>query len=119
MPKRRVGFRISEPLLVDLKMMMKEEGYRQRQKSQWVSQSIEKLLQQDAKAMLEKGVFTGDSLNRNSIGEVVSLDEDLLDEVTCKMIELRHQDPLLEDVQSMLIRASIKSRIEQVKAGQW
>ena len=116
MPKRRVGVRVSKTMLSGMHEALKTDGVGPRGKSAWVEEGIRQLLDVDAKAMTDRRIFTGDEREPNTEGEVVSLTEDVLDQITTRIVELRMLDPLLEDVQSMLIRAAIRRRIRSTKA---
>lgn len=114
MPARRVGYRISEALLVDLTVRMRRDGWSSRKKSEWIRQALQRLLDQGAEWMLRENVFVGDRLNANTIGEAVYVDEELSTAIDGMIYELRRIDPLIEDMQSMLIRAAIRQRLAEM-----
>lgn len=113
MSTRKIGYRISEALLVDLTVRMKAQGRSPRKRSEWIRGALHNLLQKGARELIEKNIFVGDRLNANAIGTAVYVDDDLATAIDNMIYELRRIDPLIEDVQSMLIRAAIRSKLQQ------
>lgn len=115
MSKRRLGYRLSEPVLVDLRDALFKDGVTKRKKSSWICEGIDDFLDKGADRIVGENYFVGDSLNSNSIGETVVMDEDLSTKLDSMVIQIRSLDPYSDDIQSMLIRAAIKEKIKQVK----
>lgn len=113
--KCRIGYRASESLLVGLMLAMKKEACSPRKKSQWICSAIQQMLSLGAKQIIEENVFVGDRLNENTVGQVLYLDDELSNAMNSMIFDLRRVDPLLEDIQSVLIRAAIRRRLNETK----
>lgn len=115
MQKRRVGYRLSESLMVDMKWALNAEGISPRKKSRWVCKAIELLLAKGSERILNEDLAAGDRINPNKIMDVISMENDLCNSIDSMIYDIRRIDPLTEDLQSMLIRAAIRNYVSNIK----
>lgn len=99
--------------MVGLVLAMKREGSSPRKRSQWVSGALQNLLSLGAGKIFDENIFVGDRINENAIGQVLYVDDDLSNALDSMIYDLRRIDPLIEDVQSVLIRAAIRRRVNE------
>jgi hypothetical protein len=77
-------------------------------KSRWVREAVVELL--DSEPVLES-VGAGEDLMQHNVLDVVDLGDELPRRIERAMVLLRRQDPLMEGVQSAIIRAAIRRRL--------
>lgn len=87
---------------------MLKEGYSLREKSKWVSESIEDFLKlKEYQNLVEIAELVSDFANMETIYIPLDLEEKLEDAI----IVVRKEYPALEGVKSLIIRASIVRRL--------
>lgn len=97
----------------DLKMKMLqavEKSYGKKKKSQWINEAINYLISNDIGLA---SVGLGEHYEIQDKSDVLLLDEKTLQALEAAMTIVRRQDPLYEGVQSSIIRAAIRNRLDQ------
>lgn len=104
----KITFVLNENLQKDLRHQVISDGYGMRGKSKWVAEAIENLLSLESYTQFV-------SYNDEMIGfekvETIVLTKEIKSIVDKAMIEVRKQYPLLEGVQSRIVRTSILQRL--------
>lgn len=91
-----------------MRQKMLDDNYSLRSKSKWVSEAIEQLFTIDNFANL---VNYSDDMSQLSQNETISIDQNLKEELARQVVEVKKVFPLMEGVQSRIIRTSILQRI--------
>ena len=82
--------------------------YGAKGKSRWVREAVIELLNSEP---VLQSVGAGEDLVQNNVIDVVDLGDELPQRMERAMVLLRRQDPLMEGVQSAIIRAAIRRRL--------
>lgn len=82
--------------------------YGKKGKSRWIKEAIAMLVAEDVGLST---VGLGEDFETHDQSDVVLLDEEAFDHLLAAMTTVRRQDPLYEGVQSAVIRAAIRLRI--------
>ncbi len=106
--KAKITFVVPQSLQQELRHKVINDGYGMRGKSKWVSEAIERLLQIDNYADL---VYLGDEMKGFEKVETISIERSLKKTLDQAIHDIRKQHPLLEGVQSGIIRTSILQRL--------
>lgn len=106
--KVKVTFFIPDKLQKEMREKIGSDGYSLREKSEWVSQAITRLLEANNYIDL---VVLGDMLNGFEKVESILLDRDVKKKLSEAIISIRQEHPSIEGVQSRIIRTSIVQRI--------
>lgn len=83
--------------------------YGAKGKSRWIREALEELLAED-RALQSVGV--GEELAKKDSADVVDLGPELPARIQGAIEILRRQDPLMEGVQSAIIRAAIRRKLK-------
>ena len=103
-----ISVKIPGRLNEQLAMQIVKDGYGLRGKSRWLCEAIEKFI--ELKDFVELIEVASESLeNTKSISFRIS--EELLNKMQNSIITARKQNPLLDAVQSNLVRAGIYQRL--------
>lgn len=97
----------------DLKIKMLqavEKSYGKKKKSQWINEAINNLVKYDIGLA---SVGLGEHYESQDKSDVLLLDEKTFQALEAAMTIVRRQDPLYEGVQSSIIRAAIRNRLDQ------
>ena len=97
----------------DLKIKMLqavEKSYGKKKKSQWINEAINNLVKYDIGLA---SVGLGEHYESQDKSDVLLLDEKTFQALEAAMTIIRRQDPLYEGVQSSIIRAAIRNRLDQ------
>lgn len=97
----------------DLKLKMLqavEKSYGKKKKSLWINEAINSLVSNDAGLA---SVGLGEHYEIHDKSDVLLLDEKTFHTLETAMTIVRRQDPLYEGVQSSIIRAAIRNRLDQ------
>ena len=97
----------------DLKIKMLqavEKSYGKKKKSQWINEAINNLVKYDIGLA---SVGLGEHYESQDKSDVLLLDEKTFQALETAMMIVRRQDPLYEGVQSSIIRAAIRNRLDQ------
>lgn len=106
--KIKITFVVPQPLQHELRHKVINDGYGLRGKSKWVAEAIESLLQLDNHPDL---VYLGDEMHGFGKVETISVDRSLKKTLDQAIHNIRKRHPLLEGVQSGIIRTSILQRL--------
>lgn len=106
--KIKVTIVVPESLQRELRQKIINDNYGMRGKSKWVSEAIEQLLANKDYANL---VNLGDGMSGFGKVESVILALEVKQKVDEAILEIRKEYPLLEGVQSRIIRTSIVQRL--------
>ena len=97
----------------DLKIKMLqavEKSYGKKKKSQWINEAINNLVKYDIGLA---SVGLGEHYESQDKSDVLLLDEKTFQALEAAMTIVRRHDPLYEGVQSSIIRAAIRNRLDQ------
>jgi hypothetical protein len=97
----------------DLKIKMLqavEKSYGKKKKSQWINEAITNLVKYDIGLA---SVGLGEHYESQDKSDVLLLDEKTFQALEAAMTIVRRQDPLYGGVQSSIIRAAIRNRLDQ------
>lgn len=108
MTKIKITLVVPHSLQEELRHKIIKDGYGMRGKSKWVSEAINRLLDLNHYAEL---VSLGDELKGFEKVETISVERDLKKNLDQAIHQIRKQYPLLEGVQSRIIRTSILQRL--------
>lgn len=107
---RRITFRIPS----DLQSLMHKSfnaAYGQRGKSRWAREALKDMFEND-KALCWVG--RGEALvDENDAAEMVSISQELDEAMTVAATIVRRQDPLIEGIQSKIIRGAIRRKLHE------
>jgi hypothetical protein len=106
--KVKVTLVVPEQLQNEMKYLVIAEKYGMRGKSKWVSEAIEAFLQLEEFPEL---VSLADEMKGLEKSESIMIDIRLKKSIDAAALAIRKAYPLLEGVQSRIIRASILQRI--------
>jgi hypothetical protein len=106
--KYKITFVVPERLKLDLHQQIISDSYGLRGKSKWVSESIHSLLRLENFKDL---VQCGDELHGFEKVETIVVPIEIKRELDTAVVALRREYPLLEGVQSRIIRTSILQRL--------
>lgn len=110
----RITFRM--PLTLQEAMnraVLETPGYGSKGKSRWIREAIEELLKDKTLA----SVGAGEKLVRNEAAELVRMPVELKDRIAHAAGIIRRQDPFMDGVQSAIIRAAIRTRLDRERIG--
>lgn len=106
--KTKITFVVPQTLQQELRHKVIQDGYGMRGKSKWVSEAIEQLFQLGNHPDL---VNLGDEMKGFEKVETITIEKSLKKNLDQAIHEIRKQHPLLEGVQSRIIRTSILQRL--------
>lgn len=109
--KTKITFVINEGLQKELHEKIVKENYGFRGKSKWISEAIELLLNMDNYPEL---VNFGDELKKFEKVETIVIENHLKRKLDEAIIRTRKVYPILEGVQSRIVRTAIIQRLIQV-----
>ncbi len=87
------------------------ESYGKKKKSLWINEAIKDLISNDVGL---SSVGLGEHYDVQDRVDVLLLDENTFHALETAMIIVRRQDPLYEGVQSSIIRAAIRKRLDKL-----
>jgi hypothetical protein len=108
----RTTVRLSQGVRHAMLKRVVEEGYGLRGKSKWIAESIEHLL---SLPNFIDYVVIANEMTELTEPEVIQLPIILRNQIDTAAIDVRASHPLLEGVQSLIIRSSIMQRILRYK----
>lgn len=108
---KHTSVRMPTALKLKVAATIKRQGYGGRGKSKWAREAIAQLFEEDP-GLINVGV--GDGLEDINDRDVYYLDKPTRDLVIRGIELLRLQSPLLEGVQSSIIRAALRYRVNRV-----
>jgi hypothetical protein len=106
--KIRLSYCLPEAILVDIKNSMMQEGYDLRGKSKWISEAIYQLLYMPNYIDL---VMINDQMDGFEKVDAVSIEADLKERLDKAILEIRKAFPIVEGVQSKILRTAIVQRL--------
>jgi Arc/MetJ-type ribon-helix-helix transcriptional regulator len=106
----KTTYRLPATLRQQMREAVVRDGYGLRGKSRWIREAIELLFKKD-RALINVGL--GDDLEENSATDLVVLTPIIENKIEETILKLRTQDPLMEGVQSSIIRAAIRLRLRE------
>lgn len=106
--KVKITFVVPELLQNELRLQVVGDGYGMRGKSKWVGEAIEYLLQN--MDFISLG-YLSDEMKGFEKMETIIIEEELKNKIDDAILATRKQHPMLEGVQSRLIRTSIMQRL--------
>jgi hypothetical protein len=106
--KVKITFVVPEKLQQDMRQQIITDGYSMRGKSHWVSEAITSLL---AMPNFSDFVQFGDEMHGFEKAETIVVSPELKRTLDNAMITIRRDHPILEGVQSRIIRTSILQRL--------
>jgi hypothetical protein len=106
--KIRLSYCLPEGILVDIKNAMVQQGYDLRGKSKWISEAIHQLLAMPNYSDL---VMINDQMDGFEKMDSVSIDVDLKEKLDKAILVIRTQFPIIEGVQSKILRTAIVQRL--------
>ncbi len=101
-------FVVPQNLHQELREQMTKDQYGLRGKSKWITEAIDLLLELDTYPDL---VSFSDNMHGFTKVETISVDLAIKQKVEAGVVQIRRQFPLLEGVQSCLIRTAIIQRL--------
>lgn len=108
MKKKRMVVNLPKNAGPEIHMRMVQEGYNMREKSKWVSESIETFIAMKDYRELVKMAELIDNFVKQ---ETIYITPELEDKLNNSIIHVRKKYPALEAVQSLIVRASITRRL--------
>ena len=106
--KKRISVILSDNAIKEIHPKMLNEGYSLREKSKWISESIDDFLQlKDYQPLVEMAELVNDYAKN----EIIYITPDLEEKLDEAIIKVRTQYPALEGVKSLIVRASIVRRL--------
>lgn len=106
--KVKITFVVPELLQNELRRQVIHDGYGMRGKSKWVTEAVQQLLDHADYVSLS---YLSDEMNGFDKTETITVDEELKNKLEKAILETRKHYPMLEGVQSRLLRTSIMQRI--------
>lgn len=106
--KTKITFVIHQALQKELREKMIKENYGLREKSKWVSEAILLLLSMQNYPELVN--FSND-LKKFEKVETIVIDSSLKNRLDSSIIEIRKKFPILEGVQSRIVRTAIMQKL--------
>lgn len=107
-PKVKITFVLPSTLQQDLKKQINRDGYDAKEKSRWVSEAIESLLMMQSFPELVK---ISDEMKGFQKLESVLVSRELKRVLNEAIIAVRKAYPLIEGVQSRILRTAILQRL--------
>ena len=108
---RKTTYRLPSKLRNEMWACLKYEGYSSRSKSRWVREALVEYLDKDKDRGFTR-VGLSDDIEPNVTVEVIYLNDELFKRIKEATTIIRKQTPLIEGVQSAIIRAAVRWRIE-------
>jgi hypothetical protein len=106
--KVRLSYCLSEAILFDVKGAMMHQGYDLKGKSKWISEAVYQLLAMPNYSDL---VMINNQMDGFEKLDSISIDLDLKEKVDESVLEIRKQFPMIEGVQSKILRTAIVQRL--------
>lgn len=106
--KIRLSYCLPEAILVDVKGTMMQQGYDLKGKSKWISEALYQLL--DMKNYCDL-VMINNQMDGFEKLDSISIDTDLKQKLDDAILQIRTQCPVIEGVQSKIIRTAIVQRL--------
>jgi len=107
MSKRRITALFPEALMNDFFAELKAAGLSVRKKSVFFEKGLIDLLLLDDSVIMERLVNEGFGVDANDVSDVFSITDDTSVELEGLVFRLRQLDPLLEGIQSRLMRSAV------------
>ncbi len=99
------------PNILRLKMLHAvENSYGKKKKSKWINEAINDLINNDIGL---SSVGLGEYYETQDKTDVILIDEKTFENLEAAMTIVRRHDPLYEGVQSSIIRAAIRRRLDR------
>lgn len=106
--KIKITFVLPEQLQHELRQKVVGDGYGMRGKSKWVGEAIESLIEHTD--FISLGYLSNEMKGFEKM-ETISIGKNIKNKIDNAILETRKKYPMLEGVQSRLIRTSIMQRI--------
>lgn len=106
--KIRISYCLPEAILVDVKSAMMSQGYDLKGKSKWITEAIHQLLSLPNYSDL---VMINDQMDGFGKMDSISLDVTLKEKLDVAILEIRKRHPIIEGVQSKILRTAIVQRL--------
>lgn len=106
--KIRVSYCLPEAILADVKGAMMRQGYDLKGKSKWISEAIHQLLAMENYGDL---VMISNQMDGFEKLDSISIEMDLKTKLDSAILEIRKQFPIIEGVQSKILRTAIVQRL--------
>ncbi len=106
--KTKLTFAVPERLQTELRERIVKDGYSLKEKSRWISEAIELLLELENFAEF---VRFSDEMSNFKKSETVIISVSLKNKLDQSIMKLRQLYPLMEGVQSRIIRTAIVQKI--------
>lgn len=108
MAKVKLTFVVPEVLYQELREQMTKDQYGLRGKSKWVAEAVEQLVELESYPEL---VNLSENMQSYSKVETISVDASVKQLLEEAVVRIRRDYPLLEGVQSCVIRTAIMQRL--------
>ncbi len=106
--KIRLSYCLPEAILFDVKESMMSQGYDLKGKSKWIAEAIHYLLSMPNFSDL---VMLNNQMEGFEKLDSISIDKELKLKLDDSIIEIRKQFPMIEGVQSKILRTAIVQRL--------
>lgn len=106
--KVKISFVIPEGLQKDLREKIVLDGYSLKEKSRWVAEAVEQLLQLNSYIDLVK---VNDTMNGFEKFESILIERNLKTQLDESIISIRKKYPEIDGVQSRIMRTAILQRL--------
>lgn len=106
--KTKITFVVPETLQKEMRQRLVSDGYSLKDKSKWVSESITNFLAMESYKELVK---LGDEMRGFEKTESIVIDKELKKVLDDAVLHIREKYPLLEGLQSRIIRTSVIQKL--------
>lgn len=106
--KIRLSYCLPEAILIDVKGAMMQNGYDLKGKSKWISEAINQLLAMTNYCDL---VMISNQMSGFEKLDFISIELDLKEKLEDAILEIRKKFPIIEGVQSKILRTAIVQRL--------
>lgn len=106
--KIRLSYCLPEAILMDVKGTMMQQGYDLKGKSKWISEAVHQLLDMQNYGDL---VMINNQMDGFEKLDSISIDMDLKQKLDEAILVIRKQFPIIEGVQSKILRTAIVQRL--------
>ena len=106
--KIRLSYCLPEAILVDIKSSMMQQGYDLKGKSKWISEAVHQLL---AMPNFSDLVMINNQMDGFEKIDSISIELNLKEQLDKAILEIRKQFPIIEGVQSKILRTAIVQRL--------
>jgi hypothetical protein len=106
--KKRLSVILSNNAIKEIHTRMLDEGYSLREKSKWISESIEDFLKlKEYQTLVEMAELVDDLAKTETVYITPEMEEKLEEAI----VKVRKEYPTIEGVKSLIVRASIIRRL--------